>query len=78
MSSQNYQTVKKNCDACGKEVDGQVYGIINVKIDNDWCEVADEVSSFIHPECYYNYTRSFYASTQEDKMYGVWDKIEGD
>ena len=45
----------QNCDICGKEVKGDVYGIVNVNIDYSWCDVAEEVSRFIHPDCYYEY-----------------------
>ena len=44
-----------SCDKCGKEVTGNVYGISNVNIDYSWCDVAEEVSRFIHPDCYYEY-----------------------
>ena len=44
-----------DCDKCGKEVKGDVYGISNVNIDNDWVDVAEFVSSFIHAECYNEY-----------------------
>lgn len=44
-----------SCDKCGKEVTGNVYGISNVNIDYSWCDVAESVSSFIHPDCYNAY-----------------------
>ena len=41
------------CDICGMKVEGSVTGIINVTLEDDgWVEVADEVSSFIHDDCY--------------------------
>ena len=44
--------MKRNCDYCSKEVTGKAYGVIDVEVTDSWCEVADEVNSFIHIECY--------------------------
>ena len=44
--------MKRNCDYCSKEVTGKAYGVIDVEVTDSWCEVADEVNSFIHTECY--------------------------
>ena len=45
----------QNCDKCGKEVKGNVYGIVNVNLDYNWCDVAEEVSRYMHVACYYEY-----------------------
>ena len=57
-----------DCDKCGKEVKGNVYGISNVNLDNDWIDVAEFVSSYIHPECYNEYVSIYSARKQnQDK-----------
>jgi hypothetical protein len=40
------------CDICGMKVEGFATGLINIEVDDGWVEVADEVSSFIHDECF--------------------------
>ena len=34
------------------KVEGSATGLINIEVSDGWVEVADEVSSFIHDECY--------------------------
>jgi len=40
------------CNICGMKVEGSATGLINIEVDDGWVEVADEVSSFIHDECF--------------------------
>lgn len=40
------------CNICGMKVEGSATGLINIEVSDGWVEVADEVSNFIHDECY--------------------------
>ena len=44
----------RHCEICLTTVKGEQWGIIPVTvgaIDNDWVDVGDEVSFFVHPYC---------------------------